>query len=148
MKESHEKEEHDNNFHHCEEAIHDVQHDKAINIGNEFFLNSSTNDTRCMQFQSGINHVSTQKDQPFKKYDEDHASLFDKINPKNTFEVTELYFNNTNPISSNSESKGVLHFHGNILGTSTFHCDFQQSSNVTPTLKFDVNHDRVRNKCK
>ena len=48
MKYLHEKKEHDSNFHHCEEASHDVQHDKAINIGNEIFLNSSTNDTRCM----------------------------------------------------------------------------------------------------
>ena len=69
--------------------------------------------------------VSTQKDQPFEKYDEDHASLADNLNPKNTFEVTELYFNHTNPILSNSESKGAADFHGNILGTSTFHCEFE-----------------------
>ena len=46
-----------------------------------------------MQFVSGRNNVSTQKDQPYEKYDAYHASLADNLNPKNTFEVTEIQFN-------------------------------------------------------
>jgi len=34
-------------------------------------------------------HVSTPKDQPYEKYDQDHAFL-DNLNPENTFEVTKI----------------------------------------------------------
>jgi len=48
MNDLHENKEHDNNFHHCEDASHDFLHDKVINRGNEDFFNISTNDTTQM----------------------------------------------------------------------------------------------------